>query len=664
MPDNRRMRTHRASTEGASTVLVVLFTLLLLSGMLAATVRLSLVSRQNVSDQSGTLQAQYAAESNVSLARSRLEDIEALLSKDNISVPFGLTATTLKTYAEQFCGNSNWNTFNTNTPTATQCKVSRLDSNNQYQVLSAVVKSTAYSSVLPASESAGAGTTTWWSQQLGKAYTAGNDQQGYSYTIVPTRVIQYSISKFRFFIRLQGVKAIGGDSSSSRVLVGSPTTDNDEWWVDISLPPFLDNVLFTNHHRSKGSTTANIGFDAQKFNGPVHTNEKFLFYAGGKANFSTKVQSAGCTNIDSLAVGATTCNQTPGAYLGSSGNLTTSNSTDKTTLNNTIKNAVTNYNGTVWNNMLPGYPDFKAEYRPMPTTADTQREDAQDSGLYLGKDVLAVDLKAGNEVGVSPLAYNDGTQKWTPEATYQYITITNTDNSKTEYRYGKDNKLYKKNNLAWNLEKNNFNGVIFGEGNIGYTDSNKLKRGGVSGPARNALGQSPPALAPFAQMTVAGIKDINISGDLTMSESPLVCDEKAANFQICKADANSRTNVLGIYAQNGDVDITKSAPNNLNIHAMTMSAKGEVAVDGHSTGGDRGNVKLIGGLVENYYGAFGTTAPTGYGRDFSYDRRFLDTPGFAPPSFPVSPKWTIDDASSDSKALDSITWNQGTSGDY
>lgn len=659
------MKSPPTATQGASTVLVVLFTLLLLSGMLAATLRLSLVSRQNVADQASTVQAQYAAESNVSLARSRLEDIQALLAKESINVPVGTVATTIRNYAQQFCGNSDWNAFDTNQPTAVQCKVSRLDSSNQYQIFSAFVKPAAYAAILPAAEATGAGTTDWWAQQLGATYKYGNDQQGYSYTIVPTRVIQFTTSKFRFYVRLQSVKTIGGNTTSTRVLLGAPTTDNDEWWVDISLPPFLDNVLFTNHHRSKGSTTANIGFDAQKFNGPIHTNEKFLFYSGGKANFSTKVESSGCTNIDSLPANAITCNQAPGVYLGNSNNLYSQNvNSDKTTLNNNIKNAIVNYNGAVWNNMQAGYPDFKAEYRPMPTTADTQKADAQDKGLYLPNNVRSVDLKAGDGLGLSPTLYDPTTKKWVVEPLYQYITITDANSVKTEYRYGKDKVLYKKSTTGlWNVEKNDFNGVIFGDGNIGYTDTSGLKRGGLSGPAR-VLGNSPPALAPFAQMTVAGNKDINISGDLSMSETPLVCDEKAPDYQTCRDDANSRTNVLGIYTQNGDVDITKSAPNNLIIHAMTMSAKGEVAVDGYNNGSDRGNVKLVGGLVENYYGAFGTTAPTGYGRDFSYDRRFLDLPGFTPPSFPVSPKWTIDDASSLSKSLDSITWNQGTAGDY
>jgi hypothetical protein len=53
--------------------------MLLLAGILAATLRLSLGSRQNTADQKATLQAQYAAESKLALAQSRIRDIQLLI---------------------------------------------------------------------------------------------------------------------------------------------------------------------------------------------------------------------------------------------------------------------------------------------------------------------------------------------------------------------------------------------------------------------------------------------------------------------------------------------------------------------------------------------------------------------------------------------------------
>ncbi|MFX6153062.1 hypothetical protein ABTF40_19365, partial [Acinetobacter baumannii] len=69
-----------------------------------------------------------------------------------------------------------------------------------------------------------------------------------------------------------------------------------------------------------------------------------------------------------------------------------------------------------------------------------------------------------------------------------------------------------------------------------------------------------------------------------------------------------------------------------------MSAKGVVRVENYNFTPEKGSVFLIGGIIEKYYGTFGTFDErtgqyrTGYGRAFTYDRRFLQ--GLAPPYFP------------------------------
>jgi hypothetical protein len=69
-----------------------------------------------------------------------------------------------------------------------------------------------------------------------------------------------------------------------------------------------------------------------------------------------------------------------------------------------------------------------------------------------------------------------------------------------------------------------------------------------------------------------------------------------------------------------------------------------VNVQNYNSGSPRGSVNLIGGLIEEYYGAFGTfnpdgSAATGYGRNFRYDRRMGR--GFAPPFFPTTNLFVI-----------------------
>ncbi|MDO4262593.1 MAG: hypothetical protein Q4C67_00160 [Deinococcus sp.] len=69
------------ATAGAAAILVVLFTLILLAAILVVSSRLSLSSLQTNADQASTLEAQYAAESNMNYARSVLSDLQAMMSK-------------------------------------------------------------------------------------------------------------------------------------------------------------------------------------------------------------------------------------------------------------------------------------------------------------------------------------------------------------------------------------------------------------------------------------------------------------------------------------------------------------------------------------------------------------------------------------------------------
>jgi hypothetical protein len=109
--------------------------------------------------------------------------------------------------------------------------------------------------------------------------------------------------------------------------------------------------------------------------------------------------------------------------------------------------------------------------------------------------------------------------------------------------------------------------------------------------------------------------------------------------------ASNPTNVLGLYSSGNDIRITTSAPNDLDLHAVLMAGNtgdatnSSVNVQNYNSGSPRGYVNLIGGLIEEYYGAFGTfnadgSPATGYGRNFRYDRRM--SRGFTPPFFPTT----------------------------
>ena len=139
------------------------------------------------------------------------------------------------------------------------------------------------------------------------------------------------------------------------------------------------------------------------------------------------------------------------------------------------------------------------------------------------------------------------------------------------------------------------------------------------------------------QTTLVAAGRINISGHIRYEDPPDVSDA-----------FDNPLNVLGLYSARSDIRITTVAPNDLVLHAVLMAGQ-PGSSDGHNSsafvqdynaGPPRGSVHMIGGIIEEYYGAFGTFTPstgapqTGYGRDFFFDRRLAR--GIEPPYFPTS----------------------------
>lgn len=160
------------------------------------------------------------------------------------------------------------------------------------------------------------------------------------------------------------------------------------------------------------------------------------------------------------------------------------------------------------------------------------------------------------------------------------------------------------------------------------------------------------------QTTIAASGSITISGNVQYQTPPN------------PADATSNpVNVLGLYASGGDIIIGPTAPNNVTIQAVLMAGNmssgynSSVYVQNYNTGSPRGSVNLLGGLIEKYYGPFGTFNPqtgqqqTGYGRAFTYDTRM--SRGFTPPYFPTTGAYGIDRGS---QRLDGQkpSWREGT----
>lgn len=162
--------------------------------------------------------------------------------------------------------------------------------------------------------------------------------------------------------------------------------------------------------------------------------------------------------------------------------------------------------------------------------------------------------------------------------------------------------------------------LIYVEGNVGSSGD------GLSGTVEEK-----------EQVTIAASGRIDIVGHVRYERPPNVTDP-----------LDNPLNVLGLYSASRDIRIRRTAPADLVLHAVLMAGqpgvndgyRSVVFVENYDSIPCRGAVHLIGGLIEEYYGAFGTFDPTtgncrsGYGREFRWDRRMGR--GFSPPYFPTT----------------------------
>jgi len=179
--------------------------------------------------------------------------------------------------------------------------------------------------------------------------------------------------------------------------------------------------------------------------------------------------------------------------------------------------------------------------------------------------------------------------------------------------YENENTLWESSTGTHELLDGTPNGVLFVRGQV-----NDLR-----GPGRTG-GSVLPALADRSQLNIVATGDIIIQDDVTVH------------------DFENGESVLGLFTSGGDVRIATNAPDDLRVDAFVMAAAENkvFTVDDYAYGGYRGEVHLRGGMITNYYGAFGTfsgTDMTGYGRDFHYDRR-----GYVPPYFPLTQRFVTD----------------------
>lgn len=682
------MNTAHDRQAGATLIVTVLTMTVLIAVLLVVSSQLTITGMRSAADRRTTLQAQYAAESGLAIAKVRLRDTQAILNgvtnpdgtiSPVLEIPKSTKAADLLSMAEGYCGKTGSAAWTQTSAAGTypvkyECSAAAPaagDNPNRYKVLAVFARMDRMPPGLAKGRNLKTNTDlqTYFSQAFsptGITTTPTGGNYEVTYRLVPTRVERTGNTNFKFYMQVQGLQSTGTQGVSTRVL-NARSTQQSEIWFQIALPSFVDRVLFTNHHTTTTGTRPN--FTNQVFDGPVHTNDRFTFAAGATAQFKSKVTSAGCTAYNNDGTCATNTDGSlktkPGLYVGGTLNqLGSGGITNLTGLTSSVPGGVTfaPVNGVVT-------PDWQSEFQPMPENAEDQAAAANAGGLNIptGATVTLAASTSGSSV-VPPTSYSAADKKWSPAPTYQFITVKNGATT-TVYRVDAAGKMDVQSGSGWTTYRNPFNGVLYS--NDG--DASKTGNITISGPGRTTTGQPLPAIAGFSQLTIASEDNVGIASDLTYSDVPCKAPDSCASKDTPK-------NLLGIYSQSGNVSILKSAPDDVNIHSVLMAGEGEVNVQNHdsntvctsydwygrctaTTG--RGKVNLIGGLIENYYGAFGTfstkdpsTTTSGYGRNFSFDERMGEGVGMSPPYFPLSPKWKIESPNSASVALTNLTWQQ------
>lgn len=441
-----------------------------------------------------------------------------------------------------------------------------------------------------------------------------------------------------------------GDFNRNVVLQG-------EYRFTVGRGSFARYALFTNVHRS-GPSGSDIWFtDRTLFDGPVHTNSYFRYYR--QSWFGDEVTSAGCSDAR-----LTKCNND---YFGRQGaefynaGFKGSGSMSPSSQNPSYTNGYGTHAPE-----LTGGVDWSADFVPLPENSqnqisaaqgDTSDPNVRGEGLYFGNSLYSLDLWAGGPTGTAmelsggQWRYWDGGAWRASPAPFQYIKACTTSTNCGLYRYGADKVLYSFDPIGnmWVVAASEFNGVIYGAGTSTYS----IDR--IRGPQRmsghdNDPAYAPPAIASFAEITIASTNSMRISGDLKYEDRPCSGEPtRQSDGTVLGAvcDNLEAVNVLGLYTQTGNImfghnngwNDSRNAPRDVTVDAVLMSGEGRVSVEDYDSGSERGSVHLTGGIIEYYYGAFGTfnastgKNSTGYGRSFTYDRRMAA--GVAPPYFPT-----------------------------
>jgi hypothetical protein len=396
-----------------------------------------------------------------------------------------------------------------------------------------------------------------------------------------------------------GIKGNADDKYVSKIISYAP----NDFSVVARHDNFAKFALFTSHHRTPSGTTVWFTGDTN-FYGPVHTNERFSFANNPSAHFtdavsqhlptvrfydngsSTLLQGNSnplCCERDGCL--ATPCKDKPrfdGGFTMGADIINLPSSLSQTDLKNQAL-------GTM------SMPSSRGIYVPNQGGALT-------GGIFIygnqgqSSDDAAVTMSVN--ASDDPVYTITQTRSGTVHTTVVTVDIS-ANNTQVVVDGG---------------SPTTYNGKPDGVGNEGIiiysTDDIKDFSGTVQ---KNT------------HVTVSSERDLVITNHVRYED-----------YNSSPLNATGYDNILGILSWGGNVRISSSAPSNIEIHGIVMAHNGIFTVDDYNSGSPKGTATLLGGVITDFYGPFGTfsggSMQSGYGRNFVYDARVLE--GMAPPYFP------------------------------
>lgn len=387
--------------------------------------------------------------------------------------------------------------------------------------------------------------------------------------------------EFSYNYRIESTGAAG--TTLGKILLSG------DFAVRVQRDNFARFSLFTNSQTTQSGT--NVWFtNKTRFAGPVHTNARFNFALNPSGTFDDLI-----TQNDQLA---------------------------RFYNNGSAVNLDADFNGTL---DVPVFNEtFTRDAGTITLSSSSQQSDMEDQALggqTFSSDGIYVPNSGGNLTG-GIYVRGDGTVNMSVDGNNNPVyTVTQGGETRTVTVNRGDNTT-----TVAGTQTDTYNGIPDGIDDVGtliYATGSITSVGGT--------------VQEDTQMTVASAGDMIITNHIVYQDYT-AGSGTPGDAGYVPPTADGSTNLLGLVSWAGNVRIGTSAPNDIAVHSTILARQGVFQVDNYSSGSPRGTATLLGGIISDDYGAFGTfngstgLQVSGYGRNFVYDER-MET-GSAPPYFP------------------------------